>query len=134
MESKRQKQVARLVQQYLSEIFLREGKEVTENALVTISHVKMTPDLYTARIYLSIYNTKHPDEIMTHIEANTNAFRKLLGQKVRHQLRSVPQLSFFKDETLDEVFKLEEIFRDLKEEREKKGQSDPTTDDKSSND
>ena len=124
MESKRQRQVGRVVQQYLSEIFLKEGKEITGSAMVTISQVKMSPDLFVARVYLSIYNTEHPDEIMHYIESNTGAFRKILGNKIRHQVRSVPTIQFFKDETLDEVFKLEEIFKELKEEREKKNDPD----------
>ena len=118
MESKRQKQVARVVQQYMNDIFLKEGKEITEEALVTISHVKMTPDLQVARIYLSIYNSKHPDEIMHFIQVNAKTLRHLLGQRIRHQLRKVPELQFFKDDTLDEVFRLEEIFRELNDEKE----------------
>jgi ribosome-binding factor A len=133
METKRQKQVARVVQQYMSEIFLREGKQITEDALVTISQVRMTPDLQVARIYLSLYNTDHPDEILAHVEANNKALRNLLGQRVRHQLRKVPELVFFKDDTLDEVFKLEAIFRELKEAKkenpeEEAPQADPDAD------
>ena len=123
MESKRQKQVARVVQQYMNDIFLKEGKEITEDALVTISHVRMTPDLQVARVYMSIYNSKHPDEIMRHIQVNAKALRRLLGQRIRHQLRKVPSLEFFKDDTLDEVFRLEEIFRELNEENESRDES-----------
>lgn len=113
MESRRQKQVARVVQQYMNDIFLKEGKEITEDALVTISQVRMTPDLQVARVYVSIYNSDHPDEIMQHIQANGKGLRKLLGDRIRHQLRKVPELNFFKDDTLDEVFKLEQIFKEL---------------------
>lgn len=119
-ETKRQKMVGRLIQEELSQIFLREGKEVTGNAMVTISNVRMTPDLLTARVYLSIFNAEDPDEIMYFIEANNKQFRRLLGNKIRHQVRRIPELAFFKDESLDEVFKLEEIFKQLKEEKEAK--------------
>jgi ribosome-binding factor A len=130
MESKRQKQVARVVQQYMNDIFLKEGKEITEDALVTISQVKMTPDLQVARVYVSIYNSKHPDEIMHYIQVNAKTLRHLLGQRIRHQLRKVPELSFFKDDTLDEVFKLEEIFRELNEEKQDgEGEADPASED-----
>ena len=104
-ESKRQKMVGRLIQEQLSEIFMREGKEITGKAMVTISSVRMTPDLLTARVYLSIFNTETPDEIMYYIEANNKQLRKILGQRIRHQVRRIPELGFFKDESLDEVFK-----------------------------
>lgn len=113
MESKRQKQVAREIQTVLSDIFLKEGREITDGALVTIAGVNMTPDLLVAKVYLSIYNHKHPDEIMYYIESNTPQLRKLMGNKVGKYMRRVPELQFFKDETLDEVFKLEEIFKEL---------------------
>jgi len=115
--------VARVVQEHLVDIFQKEAKEITGKAMVTISQVKMTPDLLTAYVYLSIYNTKNPDEIMFFIESNTKQIRTLLGNRARHQVRRVPYLSFFKDETLNEVFKLEEIFREL-DEKKKTGDTD----------
>lgn len=118
--------VGRLIQEQLSEIFLREGKEITGNAMVTISSVRMTPDLLTAKVYMSIFNAENPDEIMYFIESNNRQLRKILGQRIRHQVRRIPELAFFKDETLDEVFRLEEIFRQLKEEREGKDPADET--------
>lgn len=119
-ESKRQKQVARLVKEALSDIFLKEGKEITENALVTIAEVRMTPDLLTARVYFSIYNSEHPDEIMHYIESNNKAIRGLLGKRLGKNMRRVPELVFFKDDTLDEVFKLEEFFKELEAEKKAK--------------
>ncbi len=116
MESKRQKQVGRLIQEQLSQIFLIEGKEYTGGALVTVSQVRMTPDLLVARVYLSIYNTPDADALMDHVKKNSGAFRRVLGPRVRH-LRRVPTLEFFKDDTLDEVFRLEEIFKELNKEK-----------------
>ena len=124
MESKRQKQVGRVVQEHLVDIFQKEAKEITGSALVTISYVKMTPDLLNAYAYISIYNTDKPDEIMYFIESNTKAIRTLLGKRIRHQVRKVPYLSFFKDETLDEVFRLEKIFKDLDEKKKPDSDSD----------
>lgn len=121
MESKRQKQVARVIQENLSDIFLREAREITGQAMVTVSQVRMTPDLLTARVYLSVYNTEDAEGLMRTIEANNKAIRRLLGNRIRHHVRKIPELSFFRDDTLDEVFRLEEIFRELKE---RKGHDD----------
>ena len=126
-ESRRQLQVARLVKEALSDIFLKEAKEITADALVTIAHVKMTPDLFTARVYFSIYNTKHPDEIMHYIESNNRAIRGLLGKRLGKSMRRIPELVFFKDDTLDEVFKLEEFFKKMNEEKQAKGNTDTNT-------
>jgi ribosome-binding factor A len=122
METKRQKQVAKMIQQTLSEILTIKGREITGEAFVTISNVKMTPDLLVARVYLSIFNAKDQEEIMKQFEAHYKALRRALGDKVRHQLRRVPHLEFFKDDTLDEVFRLEQIFKELKE--KEKGAAD----------
>ncbi|MEZ5006880.1 MAG: 30S ribosome-binding factor RbfA [Chitinophagales bacterium] len=126
METRRQKQVAREIQLVMSDIFLKEGREITDGALVTIAGVNMTPDLLVAKIYFSIYNHKNPDEVMYYIEANKGQLRKLLGNKVGKYMRRVPELSFFKDDTLDEVFKLDEILKELK--KEKKSESDKDND------
>lgn len=122
METRRQKQVAREIQLVMSDIFLKEGREITDGALVTIAGVNMTPDLLVAKVYFSIYNHKNPDEVMYYIEANKGQLRKLLGNKVGKYMRRVPELSFFKDDTLDEVFKLDQILKDLK--KDKKSESD----------
>ncbi|MCP4124308.1 MAG: 30S ribosome-binding factor RbfA [Bacteroidetes bacterium] len=123
-ESKRQKQVGRVIQEHMVDIFQKEAKEITGKAMVTISQVKMTPDLLNAYVYVSIYNTENPDEIMFYIESNTKQIRTLLGNRARHQVRRIPYLSFFKDETLDEVFRLEKIFKDLNEAKKDQPDSD----------
>jgi ribosome-binding factor A len=123
-ETRRQKQVARLIQEAMSDIFFKEGKEITANAMVTVSQVKMTPDLFTARIYMSIYNAERPEEIMHFIESNNKQLRGLLGKRVGKSMRRVPELVFYKDDTLDEVFKLEQLFKDMKKENKSNDSSD----------
>lgn len=118
-ETIKQKQVGKLVQRALSDVFLQEGKEILSGALVTVSHVRMTPDLLVARAYLSVFNTPNPDEIMAYIQYNNKQIRGIIGKKIRNQVRRIPELEFFKDDTLDEVFRMEELFKDL---REKRGQ------------
>lgn len=114
MESIRQKQVAKTIQIALSEVFQRDAHEILEGSMVTVSGVHITPDLLTARVYLSIYNHPKPDEILGFINFNKKHLRGLLGNKIKKKVRRIPELEFFKDDTLDEVFKLEQIFQAVK--------------------
>lgn len=120
-ESKRQKQVSQLIQKEMSDIFLREGVNIIKGGMVSISKVSVTPDLMEARIYLSLFQIKDQEALLKDVKERTNEWRNLLGQRVRNQLRRVPELSFFIDDTLDYVFKMEEVFKKIKgEENEPK--------------
>jgi len=114
MENRRQQKVARLVQRALGDIFQKEGSFLFGSALVTISRVYVTPDLLIARVYVSIYNVKDTDEVFGLIEFQKKEIRKLLGNRLRHQLRRIPELEFYKDDSLDEVYRLEKLLKDLK--------------------
>ncbi len=113
-ESKRQKQVGQLIQQEMSGIFLREGVNIIDGGMVSISKVAVTPDLMEARIYLSLFQIKDPQELLKAVRERTGEWRGALGQRVRNQLRRIPELSFFIDDTLDYVFKMEEVFKKIK--------------------
>lgn len=115
-ESKRQKQVAGLIIEELNTIFLRMGLNMQDGGMVSISTVKITPDLFDARVYLSLFQVKDPQAVLLKIEEKTKEIRKELGTRVRHQLRSIPELKFFIDDTLDYVFKMEELFDKIKKE------------------
>lgn len=119
-ETKRQKQVGQLVQEELSNIFMRMGFNVTEGGMISISSVKMTPDLLEARVYLSMFQIKSPEEMMARVKEKTGEIRRELGNRVGKQLRRVPELIFFLDDTLDHVFRMEELFKKINEEKEKK--------------
>jgi ribosome-binding factor A len=125
-ESKRQKQVGRLIQEEMSDIFQREGMSMADGGMVSISKVAITPDLMDARIYLSLFQVKEPEKLLYEIKEKTKELRKLLGLRVKNQLRRVPELHFFLDDTLDHVFKMEELFRKINEERESRGQQNNT--------
>ena len=113
-EMKRQKQVARLIQEEMSMLFQKEGLSMVLGGMVSIAAVKVTPDLLEARIYLSLYQIEHKDLALKVFVDKTPELRKALGNRLRHQLRRIPLLQFFIDDTLDEVFKLEEIFKSIK--------------------
>ncbi|WP_343700213.1 30S ribosome-binding factor RbfA [Chitinophaga sp.] len=119
-ETKRQKQVGQLVQEELSNIFMRMGFNVTEGGMISISSVKMTPDLLEARVYLSMFQIRSPEEMMARVKEKTGEIRRELGNRVGKQLRRVPELIFFLDDTLDHVFRMEELFKKINEEKEKK--------------
>ena len=120
METIKQKQMGKLIQISLSEIFGNEGREILEGSLVTVTHVVMTPDLALARGYLSIYNTPDPKKILDFITINKKAIRGILGKKIKNKVRHIPNLDFYIDDTLDEVFKLEQIFKEIHEKENKK--------------
>lgn len=128
METIRQRQVAKMIQLAMSELMQKDLPHILEGAMVTISGVRVTPDLYTARIYVSIYNHKNPDAVLDILDKSNKNIRGILGSKIKNKVRSIPQLEFFKDETLEEVQKLEQIFKDIKkkdEELEKLRSAEP---------
>ncbi|MEI9933899.1 MAG: 30S ribosome-binding factor RbfA [Ferruginibacter sp.] len=119
-ESKRQKQVAGLINEELNDIFQRMGFTMMDGGMISISSVTITPDLFEARIYLSMFQVKDSQSILLKFEEKNKEIRKELGMRVRHQLRSIPELKFFIDDTLDHVFKMEELFNKIKKEDEEK--------------
>ena len=112
-ESKRQKQVAGLIQQEMNDIFRRLNLGMIDGGMISISSVKITPDLLEARIYLSLFQVKDAEETMKKIEDHAWEVKKELASRVRQQLRRIPELKFFKDDTLDHVFKMEELFKKI---------------------
>lgn len=120
-ESKRQKQVAQLLLEVMNDIFLKEGLNTFQGGMVSISKVQVTPDLLEARIYLSLYKVEEPSQYMDMLEANKKEIRYLLGGKVRHQLRRIPELRFFADDTLEYVSKMEDLFKKIEDERKQIG-------------
>src|SRR4051812_7356966 len=116
-ESKRQKQVAGLIKEELSNIFQRLGISMINGGMVSIASVKVTSDLFDVRVYLSLFQVKDADQTMKIIEEKSWEIKKELVARVKHQLRSMPQLSFFRDDTLDYVYKMEEVFKKINEEK-----------------
>ncbi|MCD6011060.1 MAG: ribosome-binding factor [Flavipsychrobacter sp.] len=116
-ESKRQKQVGQLILEELSDIFQREGMNIVHGGMVSISKVAVTPDLLEARIYLSFFQIADKEALLQKIKERGWEWRKHLGQRIKNQLRRVPELHFFPDETLDHVFKMEELFKKINDER-----------------
>lgn len=119
-ENKRQKQIGGLLNQELASIFQYLGLNIIEGGMVSITAVKITPDLLEARIYLSIFNAPDRGAALKKIEDRAWEIKKELASRVKHQLRRIPELKFFMDDTLDHVFKMEELFRQIKKDEEGK--------------
>ncbi|MEO8943893.1 MAG: 30S ribosome-binding factor RbfA [Ginsengibacter sp.] len=113
-EGKRQKQVAIEISKELNDIFLKMGFNMMEGGMVSVSSVKITPDLFEARIYLSFFQVKDSDAALEKFKERSSEIRGELGRRMRHQLRSIPQLTFYLDDTLDYVFKIEKLLEDIK--------------------
>jgi len=112
-EGKRQKQVGGLIQEELNKIFQRLGLNMIDGGMVSIASVKITPDLLEARIYLSFFQVADPKEALNKIQERSGEIKRELGNRVRQQLRRIPEIKYFRDETLDHVFKMEELFKQI---------------------
>lgn len=110
MESTRQHKIARLIQKDLSDIFLRYAKRIG-NVLISVSEVRVSPDLSVASVYLSIFPDNQEQELMAKIAEDTSAIRGQLGTLERHQLRIIPELRFFADETIQRMEHIDELLR-----------------------
>ena len=126
-ESKRQKQIGGLIQEEVNAIFQRLGMSFIDGGMISISSVKMTPDLLEARIYLSIFQAKDPKEVLKKVEERAWEVKKELTERVKHQLRRMPILRFYQDDTLDHVFKMEELFKQIKQQDSDTSETDDSS-------
>lgn len=110
METTRQQKISRLIQKELSDIFQRQTQG-THGVLVSVSAVRISPDLSIARGYLSIFPSEKAQEILNNINANTRQVRYELGTRVRHQLRIIPELKFFLDDSLDYLDHIDSLLK-----------------------
>jgi ribosome-binding factor A len=114
METKRQKQVAELIRRNFSMVLQSEGNYIYgPEPMVTVTNVKMSPDLSQAKIYLSVYNTDNKQAPILELEENIVRLRQSLANRVRRHMRRVPEISVYLDETLDEMYRLNALFKKL---------------------
>ncbi|MBN8837387.1 MAG: ribosome-binding factor A [Sphingobacteriia bacterium] len=115
-EGKRQKQIAAVLQEELNIIFRKLGLNMFDGGMISIASVKITPDLLEARIYLSLFKVEDHNALMKTIDHKAWEIKKLLADKVKHQLRRIPVIHYYIDDTLEHVFKMEELFKQIKSE------------------
>ena len=114
METKRQNKIARLIQKEMSEIFLGMTRQMhnTLDTLVTVTVVRVSPDLSVAKIYLSIFPSEKSQELLEFIRSKSVPIRHDLSQRTRFQLRIVPELSFFLDDSLDYIDHIDQLLKE----------------------
>lgn len=113
MDTTRQQKINRLIQKELSEVFLAQTR-ATHGLLVTVSHVKVSPDLSTARVYLSVFPSEQAKAVVASVQLQTKALRHELASRLRFQLRRMPELTFFLDDTLDYAESIDALLDKIK--------------------
>lgn len=108
MEGTRLNKVGRLLQKELGDLFQKQTQGM-RGTLVSVSAVRVSPDLGVARVYLSIFPSEKAQELLAVIESNNKAIRYDLGQRVRMQLRKIPELAFFLDDSLDYIDNIDKL-------------------------
>lgn len=101
MQNLRQNKVSELIKRELSLIFQREARTICQGAMVSVTTVRITPDLSYAKVYLSIFGSPKKDEIIQNIKKSAPHIKYLLGKSISNQARKVPDLNFFLDDSLD---------------------------------
>jgi ribosome-binding factor A len=110
METTRQNKIARLIQKELSDIFQRQTSRM-RGVLVSVSACRISPDLSVCRVYLSVFPSERAEELVGNINANQKQVRYDLGRRVGQQLRIIPELKFFVDDSLDYAEHIDELLR-----------------------
>ena len=110
MESTRQSKIARLIQKELSEIFLLQAKSMN-GVLISVTAARISPDLSIVRVYISVFPSDRSDEIVKNLNGNVRSIRFELGNRLRHQLRIIPELKFFIDDSLDYLERIDELLK-----------------------
>ena len=110
METTRQNKIARLIQKELSEMFQQQTRTM-HGVFVSVSVVRISPDMSYARAYLSVFPSERAEEIVKNINDNVKSIRYELGTRVRYQLRIIPELKFFVDDSLDYAAHIDELLK-----------------------
>lgn len=117
MASKRQLQIEEKIKRFFGTVLQEEGAYIYgHETLVSVTSVQVAPDLSLAKIYLSIYNSDDKDQVLESIQQNHVHLKQALVKKIRKHIRRIPELEFFQDDTLDEMYRLDALFDKLKKE------------------
>jgi ribosome-binding factor A len=111
METTRQKKVARLIQKELADLFLRRNNELAPGKLLSVTVVRVSTDLSLAKVFLSIFPSASREEVLNSVKDHSHKLRFELGQKVRNQLRIVPELAFFIDDSYDYIDNIDKLLK-----------------------
>jgi len=111
VDAVRQNKIARLLQKELAEIFQKESKNLFKGKIITVTVVRITADLNIARVYLSIFPLKENEDFDLIVNKNLRTIRNYLGKRIRHQLRNVPELVFYHDDSLDYIDNINKLLK-----------------------
>ncbi len=114
MDTKRQLQISELIKRNFAPVFQEQGPYIYGSAFVTVTGVNVTPDLAQAKVYLSIYNTENKEDVLHKVVKHTHILKQALAARIKHQVRRIPQIFFYFDETIDEMYKVDAMFSNLK--------------------
>jgi len=112
MTTTRQHKVSRLLQKELGDYFQRQGSALSGGKMVTVTVVRISPDLGIAKVYLSIFPGENAKEVVEAISDKTGLVRSELGKKLRNQLRHIPEFAFYLDDSLDVIDRIEDLLKD----------------------
>lgn len=111
MENTRQQKIAKQIQKDVADIFQKEGAAIVRGLLVTVTAVRVSPDFGYAKIYVSIFPFERSQELMKELEQNNWFVRRALGQRIRNQLKSVPEIQFFLDDSLEYIEQIDQALK-----------------------
>ncbi len=111
MDSTRQLKVSRLIQKELGEIFQQETRILFGNALITVTQVRVSPDLGIAKVYVSLFNVPDTKVLLKLIQEHTKEIRIKLSGRIKKQVRIIPNLVFFLDDSLDYAMRIDELLK-----------------------
>lgn len=112
MESTRLTRVEKQIQKDLSEIFIPMSKSLASGKMITVTRVRLTPDLGLAKIYLSVFPSKGGQTDVDTVTTHTSQIRNELGQRIRHQIRKIPELKFYLDDSLDYIENIDNLLKE----------------------
>ena len=120
MDSRRQKKLGQLIQEEMGTLLQREGANYYGNKFVTVTQASITPDLQDCKVHISVFgDIVVGEQVVDSLNKNSGDIRRRFGHNMRNSLRIIPQIQFFLDDTLDNVFRLEEIFKKTQEDKNK---------------
>lgn len=115
MDTRRQKQIAQMIQDEMGNFLQREGANYYGHKFVTVTEVSITPDLAQCKIYISVFKDKEAQQVVDKLNMHIRDVRGRFGRIMAKSLRIIPEIQFYLDDTLDQVFRLEEIFKKIHE-------------------
>ena len=117
-ESKRQRQVAELIKRHFGYVLFEEGRYIYGDAFVTVTNVKMSTDLGLAKIYISVFNANNKPTVVMGLNENLHTLKQALSARIRNHVRRIPNIAVYLDDTLDEMYRLNNLFDKLHEENQ----------------